>query len=125
MELRNPNTPKRRKIKQQWLALGWTEDDMADAWGLTGMTGLVAALELYWVGTKAQLLEPHRNIELCARWVKVLLRKYGNYPQALAAYNGGQGTARSYPDCGFPCRTYAPEVWNRALYWKKLTETKR
>ena len=68
--------------------------DIATSYGLMQM--MFATAHGYGCKTISQALDPYQSIRFGAAHLKMLLDKYGDMGEALAAYNGGNGGASAW-----------------------------
>jgi Transglycosylase SLT domain len=112
-----PSTPHYAALKRAAIARGWTEATLSRAYGLTGILGGVAVFVHGFTGSPDDLKQPTICIELCARELERLTKKFKTLRLVVIGYNGGEGTARQVKNGGacntFACQTYAPQVLAR------------
>ncbi|MEZ0600652.1 lytic transglycosylase domain-containing protein [Paraburkholderia sp. IW21] len=72
------------------------------------------------------LFDPRQNIAAGARYLRRLLRQFGDVQLALAAYNAGEGAVRKYGDQIPPyaeTMKYVPKVMGRYLRYRSATNS--
>ncbi len=90
--------------------------------GATGLMQLMPA-----TGARqgaSDLLDPRQNIAAGARYLKALMRQFGDLPLALAAYNAGEGAVQKYGGQIPPyaeTMTYVPKVMARYSWYRDAT----
>lgn len=90
--------------------------------GATGLMQLMPA-----TGARqgaSDLLDPRQNIAVGARYLKALMRQFGDLPLALAAYNAGEGAVQKYGGQIPPyaeTMTYVPKVMARYSWYRDAT----
>lgn len=124
------------KVLDSARAKGWTNQQLSASYGLMQVLGATAWGQA-WRGTPSGLFEPRVSIELGARYMGSLLKKYkssnlsadGVLYLALIAYNGGH-TAVSKVQAGQPqpqATAYAAAVLRRLeaikRHWKGAIDT--
>lgn len=83
-------------------ALGWTQQLWQTSLGLTQVMGVTAWKSLGFHYAPSQVFDPLANLKLGARYLRKQFDTYGDWQQALSAYNSGSPT-------GAP--VYASAVW--------------
>lgn len=94
-------------------SLGWTAQDLRTSYGLMQIVGAVAFRELHAHDPPSALLKPGYNLRLGARLLAALFAEWGDWGDAIAAYNGGAAAARAL-ESGTPFNAeYVSRVFDR------------
>lgn len=86
---------------------------------MPGTAQLVAKKHQLTLGNSAAILEPHKNIQLGTRYLKMLMDNYDNHPiLATAAYNAGPGRVKKW----LPNAKMSADAWIETIPFKETRE---
>jgi len=93
--------------------MGWDGDRLRTSYGLMQIMGAVAFRDLHAHDPSSAIIQPSYNLRLGSKLLSELFRRYGNWGEALAAYNGG-GAAAAALAAGRPFNAeYVSRVFDR------------